>query len=203
MKNILLLNGSKAFAHSLGRLNDTFHDAAVELLSNTGFNIRQTKIDAGYDVQEEVENFLWADLVIYQMPGWWMEAPWTVKKYVDEVFTAGHGSLYASDGRSRSHPDQKYGSGGMIQGKKYMLSLTWNAPDEAFVDPAQFFEGKGVDAVYFPFHKANQFLGMTPLPTYLATDVIKAPAVNTTLQHYREHLAQTLGFECPKPATDK
>ncbi|GBO79905.1 oxidoreductase [Acetobacter aceti NRIC 0242] len=198
MKNILLLNGGKAFAHSHGRLNDTLHDAALAVLSNAGFSTRQTKIDAGYDIQAEVENIHWADLVIYQMPGWWMDLPWTVKRYVDEVFTAGHGTLYANDGRSRSHPERKYGSGGLLQGKHYMLSLTWNAPEEAFVDPDQFFEGKGIDAVYFPFHKANQFLGMTPLPTYLATNVIKEPHVEQTIVRYRAHLADVLGFEAPK-----
>ncbi len=98
---------------------------------------------------------------------------WTVKKYIDDVFTAGHGSLYANDGRTRSDHSQKYGSGGLVHGKQYMLSLTWNAPQQAFDDPSDFFEGKGVDAVYFPFHKANQFLGMTGLPTFLAVDVMK------------------------------
>lgn len=195
MKNILLLNGGKAFAHSLGRLNDTLHQVASETLMEAGFTIRQTKIDAGYNSQAEVENFLWADLIVYQMPGWWMGIPWTVKKYIDEVFTAGHGSLYSSDGRSRSHPDRKYGSGGLLHGKKYMLSLTWNAPEDAFVDPAQFFEGKGVDAVYFPFHKANQFLGMTSLPTYLAADVIKNPSVDETIAGYRNHLANVLDLK--------
>lgn len=194
MKNILLLNGGKAFAHSLGRLNDTLHETACKTLGKAGFVIRQTKIDAGYDIQVEVENFLWADLVVYQMPGWWMGIPWTVKKYIDEIFTAGHGLLYTSDGRSRSHPERKYGSGGLLQGKHYMLSLTWNAPQEAFVDADQFFEGKGIDAVYFPFHKANQFLGMTSLPTYLAADVIKDPSVELTIADYRAHLAKILDF---------
>ena len=69
-----------------------------------GFEVRTTEIDAGYDVQQEVEKILWADALIYQMPGWWMGAPWTVKKYLDEVFTAGHGSLYANDGRTRPTP---------------------------------------------------------------------------------------------------
>ena len=50
------------------------------------------------------------------MPGWWMGAPWTVKKYMDDVFTEGHGSLYASDGRTRSDASKKYGSGGLVQG---------------------------------------------------------------------------------------
>ncbi len=193
MKKILLLNGGKQFAHSEGRLNQTLHDVAMAYLDRAGYDVQQTFIDGGYDIQAEVEKFLWADVVIYQMPGWWMGAPWTVKKYVDDVFTAGHGSLYASDGRSRSDASKRYGSGGLIQGKQYMLSLTWNAPLEAFDDPADFFEGKGVDAVYFPFHKANQFLGMTGLPTFLTNDVIKNPDVPAALAAYEAHLAEVFG----------
>lgn len=65
---------------------------------------------------------------------------------MDDVFTEGHGALYASDGRTRSDASKKYGSGGLIQGKKYMLSLTWNAPLEAFTEKDQFFEGWALTA---------------------------------------------------------
>ncbi|MBG0840986.1 NAD(P)H-dependent oxidoreductase [Ectopseudomonas toyotomiensis] len=193
MKKILLLNGGKAFAHSHGQYNSTLHDAAVAFLDRAGFDVKTTFIDGGYDVEEEVQKFLWADVVIYQMPGWWMGAPWTVKKYIDEVFTAGHGSLYANDGRTRSDASQKYGSGGLIQGKQYMLSLTWNAPVQAFEDPTDFFEGKGVDAVYFPFHKANEFLGMSGLPTFICNDVMKVPSIEQDVARYEQHLAQVFG----------
>ena len=166
MKKILLLNGGKKFAHSDGLYNATLHNAALAFLDHSGFDVKETQIDAGYDVVEEVAKFVWADVIIYQMPGWWMGAPWIVKKYIDEVFTEGHGSLYANDGRTRSDASQRYGSGGLLHGKRYMISATWNAPQQAFDDPADFFEGKGVDAVYFPFHKANEFLGLTALPTF-------------------------------------
>lgn len=193
MKKILLLNGGKQFAHSEGRYNSTLHDAAVAYIDRAGFDVKTTFIDGGYDVEEEVQKILWADVVIYQMPGWWMGAPWTVKKYLDEVFTAGHGSLYANDGRTRSDASQKYGSGGLIQGKQYMLSLTWNAPVQAFEDPADFFEGKGVDAVYFPFHKANEFLGMSALPTFICNDVMKVPNIEQDVARYEQHLAKVFG----------
>ncbi|MEE1926303.1 NAD(P)H-dependent oxidoreductase [Pseudomonas sp. 148P] len=195
MKKVLLLNGGKRFAHSDGRLNETLHDTALAFLDRAGFDVKTTYIDGGYDNQQEVEKILWADVVIYQMPGWWMGAPWTVKQYLDEIFTAGHGSLYASDGRTRADGSKKYGNGGLIQGKQYMLSLTWNAPQEAFDEPGQFFEGKGVDAVYFPFHKANQFLGMSGLPTFLATDVMKRPDVPAAVAAYEAHLAKVFGVE--------
>lgn len=102
MKNILLINGAKTFAHSNGQLNDTLTELAQEVLLDLGHQVQVTRADSEYDAKAEVEKFLWADTVIYQMPGWWMGAPWTVKKYIDDVFTEGHGSLYANDGRSRS-----------------------------------------------------------------------------------------------------
>ena len=190
MKNILLINGAKTFAHSNGQLNDTLTELAQEVLLDLGHQVQVTRADSEYDAKAEVEKFLWADTVIYQMPGWWMGAPWTVKKYIDDVFTEGHGSLYANDGRSRSDASKKYGSGGLIHDKNYMLSLTWNAPMDAFNDAEQFFHGVGVDGVYLPFHKANQFLGMQTLPTFIVNDVIKAPEVSAYMAQYRDHLTQ-------------
>ena len=188
MSKILVINGAKQFAHSNGELNDTLTTLATTHLKELGHDVQVTRADSDYDAENEVKKFLWADVVIYQMPGWWMGAPWTVKKYIDDVFTVGHGSLYANDGRSRSDASKKYGSGGLIHGKKYMLSLTWNAPMEAFDDADQFFYGVGVDGVYLPFHKANQFLGMNTLPTFIVNDVIKMPDVNRYVEEYKAHL---------------
>lgn len=118
MSNILIINGAKKFAHSNGQLNDTLTEVADGYLRDAGHDVKVVRAESEYDVKEEVQNFLWADVVIWQMPGWWMGAPWTVKKYIDDVFTEGHGALYASDGRTRSDASKKYGSGGLIQGKK-------------------------------------------------------------------------------------
>lgn len=190
MSKILIINAMKKFAHSNGELNLTLHQAAADFLRQAGHQVKETIVDQGYDIEEEIEKYMWADTVIYQQPGWWMGTPWILKKYIDEIFTEGHGRLYQSDGRSRSDASKKYGSGGLIQGKTYMLSVTWNAPQEAFDDPAQFFEGVGVDGVYLPFHKANQFLGMTPLPTFLCTDVMKQPDVENNIKRLHQHLAE-------------
>lgn len=190
MSNVLIINGGKKFAHSNGQLNDTLTEAAELALHELGHHVQVSRADSEYDASAEVKKFLWADTVIWQMPGWWMGAPWTVKKYIDDVFTVGHGKLYASDGRTRSDGSKKYGSGGLIQGKTYMLSLTWNAPLEAFTDKEQFFHGVGVDGVYLAFHKANQFLGMEALPTFIANDVMKQPDVPRYLAEYRKHLGQ-------------
>lgn len=107
MSNILIINGAKKFAHSNGQLNDTLTEVAESYLRDAGHDVKSVRAESEYDVKEEVQNFLWADVVIWQMPGWWMGAPWTVKKYMDDVFTEGHGSLYASDGKYPLRRQQK------------------------------------------------------------------------------------------------
>ncbi|UNH43590.1 NAD(P)H-dependent oxidoreductase [Moellerella wisconsensis] len=186
--NILLINGGHQFGHSGGQLNRTLHEVACNQLAELGHTIKMTDIEHGYQVEEEVEKFLWAEAIIYQMPGWWMMMPWQVKKYMDEVYTAGHSKLYESDGRTRKDPSKQYGSGGLLQGRKYLLSVTWNAPEAAFNDADNFFEGKGVDGVYFPFHKSQQFLGMASLPSFMVNDVIKQPQVDQFIADYKQHL---------------
>lgn len=193
MKNILLINGAKDFGLSKGRLNSTLHDVAKDTLQSLGLYINETHIDKGYDAEVEVQKILDSDAIIYQMPGWWMGEPWIVKKYIDEVFTQGGGKLYANDGRSREDISKKYGSGGLSQNKKYMFSLTWNAPLEAFTDKEQFFEGVGVDGVYLHLHKAHQFLGMSALPTFICNDVIKNPQVQKYIKDYQAHLLKVFG----------
>ncbi|MDC0534477.1 NAD(P)H-dependent oxidoreductase [Francisellaceae bacterium] len=192
MSKILPINGQKTFGHSRGGLNQHFSEIAEEHLNHLNHNVKVTVVSDGYDVDEEIEKWLWADVVIYQMPGWWMGLPWTIKKYMDEVFTGGHGKLYSSDGRTRSDPSKKYGSGGLLQDKKYLLSLTWNAPLEAFDDPDQFFEGLGVDQVYFSVHKAHEFIGMSRLPTFISNNVIKDPKIEEDVENFKAHLEKNL-----------
>lgn len=79
MSNILIINGAKKFGHSNGQLNDTLTEVADGILRDLGHDVRVVRADSDYDVQTEVQNFVWADAVIWQMPGWWMGAPWTVK----------------------------------------------------------------------------------------------------------------------------
>jgi modulator of drug activity B len=195
--NIFLINGGKAFAHSGGRYNDALHAAAVKHLGVMGHTLRETHIDAGYVVEDEVAKYLWANLIIYQMPAWWMGAPWHVKKYLDEVLTAGHGKIYTNDGRASADTERNYGRGGLLQGRAYMLSVTWNAPQGAFDLHGEFFEARGVDAVYFPFHKSQEFIGLRALPTFMANNVMKAPAIEHHVRAYEQHLSDLLPVFSP------
>ena len=133
------------------------------------------------------------DAVIWQMPAWWMGEPWLVKKYVDEVFMCGMGKIVANDGRHSVSPNDGYGTGGLIKGKSHMLSVTWNAPLQAFDKPGDFFESVGVDGVYLHFHKANEFLGTKRLPTFMCNDVVKNPDVERFMRDYEAHLKRIFG----------
>ena len=179
---ILLINGGEPFNGDGGKLSKTLHELAKKTLENLG-----------HDIEGEVEKFMWMDAVIWQMPAWWMGEPWTVKKYVDEVFMAGVGKMWTSDGRHRENTNEGYGTGGLIRDKAHMISVTWNAPLQAFDKPGDFFEGVGVDGVYLHFHKANEFLGTKGLPTFMCNDVIKNPDVERFMRDYEAHLKKVFG----------
>ncbi|MFZ6760407.1 NAD(P)H-dependent oxidoreductase [Undibacterium sp. Ji50W] len=197
MKNVLLINTHQFYeGFSTGGLNKTMAGVIQEEMEKRGFACQQTYIEKGYAIDAEVQKHLWADLIILQSPVYWFGMPWIYKKYVDEVFTAGmmQGGFLTGDGRTREDPTRQYGTGGLLQGKQYMLSLTWNAPREAFNDPHQtLFEGKSVDDV-FAFNTANyKFCGMDILPSFSCHDVVKAPDVPGDIERLRQHLASLLG----------
>ena len=187
---VLLINGHQRYeGFAEGRLNQTIVDAAERQLTAAGHEVRTTIVESGYDIAGELEKYRWADALFVQTPVYWMSVPYLFKKYIDEVYTSGIGEvLYKDDGRTRSDPSKKYGSGGLLNGKKYMLSTTWNAPLESFEDPAQFFEGRGVDGVFMWLHKVYQFFGMEPLPTFSCYDVLKSAEVEEDLRRLQEHL---------------
>ena len=192
MKNILLLNGHQRYeGFADGKLNQTLIDTAKDLLGAKGYDVKTTIIENGYDVEEELGKYKWLDALFVQTPVYWMGVPYMFKKYIDEVYTAGIGEvLCIDDGRTRSDPSKKYGSGGLMNGKKYMISTTWNAPLEALEEPDQFFEGKGLDGVLMPLHKTYQFFGMEQLPSFSCNDVLKDPKIESDLARFNTHLTE-------------
>ncbi|WP_321315338.1 NAD(P)H-dependent oxidoreductase [Halarcobacter sp.] len=175
MKKVLIINGHQFYENfAEGKLTQSIIDRAKEFFTNEGFEIKETAIDKGYDVEEELDKFSWADHIFFQYPVYWMSVPWKTKKYMDEVFSGGAGTVtYKDDGRSRKDPSKKYGSGGLLKGKDYMLSLTYNCPETEFSNKDGFFEGLSLDEANFVAHKTFQFCGLEPLKTYSIHDVYK------------------------------
>ena len=203
MKNVLIINAHQFFEGiSSGRLNNTMVGVIKQEMEKRGYAVRQTNIEQGYnsdtDIAAEVAKHLWADIIILQSPVFWFGMPWKYKKYVDEVFTAGmfQQSFLSGDGRTRENPGKQYGTGGKMQGKQYMLSLTWNAPRVAFGDQAQIlFQGKTVDDVFVSNTANYSFCGAQVLPSFSCFDVMKQPDVENDIVRLREHLAMIVCCE--------
>ncbi|CAM4244394.1 modulator of drug activity B [Pedobacter westerhofensis] len=193
MNKIFVINGGQVFGHSGGRFNKSVTDATVSYFTkHPGYEVRSTDINAGYNAKQEVENYNWADVIIYHTPVWWFQLPHGMKKYIDVVFTEGHDNgIYHSDGRSSANPAINYGTGGSMHGKHYMLTTSWNAPKEAFTLPGEFFNETSVDeGPMFGFHRMNAFTGMKPLEGIHFHDVEKNADVVNDLKRYQEHLSK-------------
>ena len=190
MQRIFIINGHQPYPFAEGKLNAALVDRARTRLAAKGHEVRVSEVAKGYDVEAELANHQWADVVIMQFPVNWMGVPWAFKKYMDEVYTAGmDGRLAAGDGRTADAPKDNYGMGGALTGTKYMLSLTFNAPREAFDDVSQpFFAGGSVDDLMRPMHLNAKFFAMSPLPTFAAFDVIKNPEIEDDFARFDAHL---------------
>lgn len=191
--NVLLINAHLNYpGWSEGTLNSTMTDIAKSFYTDTGHTVTETYIERGYDPQEEVRKHVDADLVILQTPINWFSAPWIYKKYVDEVFNNGLHSktLLDNDGRTRSDPSRQYGTGGHMQGKKFMVAATWNAPKESFNNAdGVLFGGKGTDDLLLHITSNYKFTGFDILPNFGVYDIFKDDAdIADALDGYVDHL---------------
>lgn len=193
MKNVFIINGHQYYPFAEGKLNKALIDKATIMLGDADFTLRTTVTEQDYDVEKEIDNFLWADIILLQTPLNWMGVTWSFKKYLDEVLTAGMmGKLSNGDGRSSEAPKKNYGLGGLLQGK-YMISVTANAPKEAFNNPEEkFFDGLSEDDLLRPMHLNFKWFGLEPLKTFFAYDVMKNPDIEGDFVRFEKHIKEEL-----------
>ncbi|HZW62802.1 MAG TPA: NAD(P)H-dependent oxidoreductase [Flavobacteriaceae bacterium] len=201
MKHVLIINAGQKFAHSGGRYNQTITENTLSFFEKfENVEVKLTNIGDGYNNEEEVEKFVWADYIIYHTPMWWFQIPNGFKKYIDEVFTAGHRKgIYYSDGRTSENPQVNYGTGGMLQGRKYMVTSSWNAPKTAFTLPGEFFNETSVDnGPLFGFHQMNAFVSLEKMESFHFHDVEKNADVTRDMTEYTKHLEKVFGPQLKK-----
>lgn len=178
---VLLINGAQARGVAQGQLNQTLFELAKTELQ-TRYQILETTIAEGYQIRDEQEKFKQADVVIFQYPVFWFSVPGALKTYLDDVYE--HGVFFTGSDR--------YGEGGLLQGKRYLLSTSWNAPSEVFSDSDAFFEGRTMDDVLLGMHKAQAYIGMSPLRSFGAFDVVGNPQLDVQRAAWRQHLQAEL-----------
>ncbi|OEK08995.1 NADPH quinone reductase MdaB [Flavivirga aquatica] len=188
MKNILIINGWHAFAIAKGEFNKSLYNISKSFFDkSSNYKVKETEINKEYNIEEEVSKFVWADVIIYHTPIWWFSVPYKFKKYLDEVLTAGYGNgLWVSDGRSHENPEINYGTGGLLKGKHYILTTSWNAPKGAFIIPNEFFNEQGADeGVLSGFHGMNRYLGLNLMESLQFHDVEKNANIDEELKRYK------------------
>ncbi|MEO6232540.1 MAG: NAD(P)H-dependent oxidoreductase [Ferruginibacter sp.] len=198
MEKVLLINTHLTYPNwTEGKLNDSFIQKAKAFFEAKKIEVLETTVEKGYQADEEEKKHLEADIVILQMPVNWFGAPWIYKKYVDEVFNSGlfSKSFLTGDGRAKEDLTKQYGTGGLLQGKKFMICATWNAPAAAFNNPKnELFEGKGLADIFLHITSNYRFCGYDILPGYNCFDIFKDGDISKDLEHYPTHLAQVFGL---------
>lgn len=129
------------------------------------------------DVRKEVDELLWADLVVLQFPLWWFGMPAILKGWMDRVFL--YGKLYSSKRRLHS---------GVCAGKRAMLSVTAGSSSEACSPQGQ--EGD-TRLILWPIHYSLHYVGFTVLEPVIITDV-RGGRVAADAELQRMRLAQRL-----------
>ena len=109
------------------------------------------------EVQREVDQLLWADLLVLQFPLWWFGMPAILKGWMDRVFV--YGKLYS--GTRRFHA-------GVCAGKRAMLSVTAGSSQAACSPDGR--EGD-TELILWPIHYSLHFVGYTVLEPVIITDV--------------------------------
>lgn len=184
MQTILLIQGRETGDFGKGQFNEGLIDVAKKTLSGH-FNLLFSDVQSDYKAEDEIAKYKQADYVIYQYPIYWFMMPSSLKRYMDQVFA--YGEFFAFN-------DGPYGSGGLMGGRKFMLSTTWNAPEEAFNNPEGFFEGRSVDEVLLPMRKDHQYCGFEELEHFSCHNVVKDPSFESDAKRYESHLRRVFSI---------
>ena len=197
-KKVLLINAHLTYPNwTEGKLNNSFIKIAKDFFERNNYEVLETKIEEGYNPNEEVEKHFEADIVILQTPVNWFGAPWIYKKYIDEVFNRGlHSQKFLSgDGRTREDLTRQYGTGGKMLGKQFMICATWNAPEEAFGNlDQQLMQGKTTSDLFLNISINYRFCGFEILADYNCFDIFKSGTIENDLENYPAHLAQVFNL---------
>ncbi len=189
----LLINGYETYEGvGQNRLNNSLIEYTKEILESKGYEVSITEVQEEYDPMSEHNKILEADVVFVQTPIYWFSVPGAFKSYIDRLFLIGYGtgSMSNGDGRTRSDTSKKYGSGGILTDKRYMISTTWNAPESAFNNKEEFMDGMSLDESTATLHKTFQFCGLQKLPSFAVYDVFKEVNREEDIKNFQAHIEE-------------
>lgn len=187
---ILVVNGTQTKGiKPIGKLNNSLSEVSKQVLTELGHEVTETIVEQGYDPEIEADKFIASDVIIFHFPIWWFGQPWTVKKYIDEVYTVPF-KFYQPGTRNPSNPNPNiYGKNGFLQNKRVMINTTQAAPLEAYTNPTLFMEGHLIDELLRPIYLQNKFVGINDfIPGFHIYDVYVDTNIKLKIDEYKEHL---------------
>lgn len=175
MVYILIINGYQFYFFVEGKLNVVLVEWVKVFFEKWGDEVWVVEIVKGYDMEIEVQNYVWVDIIIMQYLVNWMGVFWLFKKYQDDVYMVGmDGCLCVWDGWMVDVLKKNYGFGGSLGGKIYMLLLIFNVLCEVFDDDKEFlFQGRFVDDLMMLMYMNVWFFGLEKLLIFVVYDVMK------------------------------
>ena len=82
-----------------------------------------------------------------------------------------------------------------MQGKKFMICATWNAPAEAFDNPnQQLMQGKGTADLFLNISSNYRFCGYDILTDYNCFNIFRRDNLSEDLDNYPTHLAEVFAL---------
>lgn len=180
--HILIINGAEERGLAKGEFNQTLVDTAENYFISKGNKVMVTNVSKEYDVSTEHEKFKKADLIIFQYPIFWFTFSSSLKQYIDSVYS--YGVFFTGS--------ENYGRGGLMKGKKYMLSTTWHAPESEFITDKNTFVNCDLDTALTPMHKIQQYCAMEPVRSFSCHNVVMNPELEIHKKRYLNHLETVL-----------
>jgi NAD(P)H dehydrogenase (quinone) len=147
------------------------------------------------DVTVEIENLLWADVLILQFPLWWFSMPAILKGWVDRVFA--YGFAYGVGEHSDKRWGDRYGEG-TLAGKRAMLIVTAGGWEEHYAPRGV---NGPIDDLLFPInHGILHYPGYDVLPPFVVyrVDRLDEAAFAPIAERLRERM-RTLATTPPIP----
>jgi NAD(P)H dehydrogenase (quinone) len=129
------------------------------------------------EIEAEIRKIESCDLMIWQFPLWWFGLPGMLKGWVDRVFAMG-----------RTYGGNRIYDGGVLRGKRALLSLTTGGPASAYLKGG--FNGD-IAAILRPIQRGIlQFVGFDVLAPQIVYGPVRLdPEVRKdALQAYAERL---------------
>ena len=136
-------------------------------------------LNDGYtsELQLEMDNVAWCDVLIFQFPLWWLGLPAILKGWVDRVFAVG-----------RAYGGGRYFGRGVFGGKRAMCSVTVGGTAPVYSDIGVY---GPIESILFPIHHGILgFVGFTviePFVTFAPSRMTDAER-RAVLAHYRERV---------------